>query len=731
MNRLKYNILLNLGLLVCLITAELYPQVTITDKKYFRIGSLQSYIGAFGADRAWNDSYYEGLCWPADYSKTDNAVIKRVFFGVKDFTNADGEEFIYYCVYLATGWDQESEWAVKLKQTAKFHAPTVTVDDNNIYWAYEDDVDDYDESILPDRIIENVINTSAGITITQKANVFSQAYHDNYVIKEYTYTNTGYVGYDSVQVLVDSIRGLRVGWMPRYQCGREGANYTASAQTYGNYDWVTVRGEDYPNNYTTQLTEADGPVGWLRCAMSWFGQVGSLAYDNIGAPIFSKGGRLGSPQFAGNVILHVDKSATDKSDNIYQPAVLGWHAGDSYPSIPDMTSNGASKMTEMYNYNLSGVPYSIGGTSIIGTSDQSGRIWEILTSGNVMDETSPTSKTACMSQWIAFGPWDLAPGQSVTVVVAEGVSGIDRTACNYVGKTWYESYKNPNDSYDVTMPDGTTSSITYGSGGGTADEFKNKWVYTGMDSLLLTFSRAKRAWDSGLAIPQPPQPPASFSITSYGDRIGLSWGASPSEGESDFVGYRIYRAVGKSDTVFQYLGEVPAGTYLYDDKTAVRGFAYYYSISAYNDGSNNSSGICNPAGQLESGRFYTRTTEPAYLSRQQGTSFKDVRVVPNPYNISATALQFPSEQDKIMFYNIPGQCTIRIYTERGDLINTIHHTSGTGDQSWKLVTSSRQIVVSGLYIAYIEVSEDIYDNSTGELVWKKGEHTTRKILVVR
>jgi len=84
-----------------------------------------------------------------------------------------------------------------------------------------------------------------------------------------------------------------------------------------------------------------------------------------------------------------------------------------------------------------------------------------------------------------------------------------------------------------------------------------------------------------------------------------------------------------------------------------------------------------------------------------------------------------------MFYNIPGQCTIRIYTERGDLINTIHHTSGTGDQSWKLVTSSRQIVVSGLYIAYIEVSEDIYDNSTGELVWKKGEHTTRKILVVR
>lgn len=34
-----------------------------------------------------------------------------------------------------------------------------------------------------------------------------------------------------------------------------------------------------------------------------------------------------------NVRVHVDKSATDKPDDPYQPAVLGWHAGDTFPML--------------------------------------------------------------------------------------------------------------------------------------------------------------------------------------------------------------------------------------------------------------------------------------------------------------------------------------------------------------------------------------------------------------
>ena len=69
-------------------------------------------------------------------------------------------------------------------------------------------------------------------------------------------------------------------------------------------------------------------------------------------------------------------------------------------------------------------------------------------------------------------------------------------------------------------------------------------------------------------------------------------------------------------------------------------------------------------------------------------------------------VRFPD--DRIAFYNIPGQCTIKIYTELGELIKTIEHTNGSGDEFWYQVTSSNQIVVSGIYIAVIT------DNTTGE-----------------
>jgi len=56
----------------------------------------------------------------------------------------------------------------------------------------------------------------------------------------------------------------------------------------------------------------------------------------------------------------------------------------------------------------------------------------------------------------------------------------------------------------------------------------------------------------------------------------------------------------------------------------------------------------------------------------------------------------------IAFYNIPGYCTIKIYTELGELIKTIEHTDGSGDATWNLITSSDQLIVSGIYIAVVE-----------------------------
>ena len=108
-----------------------------------------------------------------------------------------------------------------------------------------------------------------------------------------------------------------------------------------------------------------------------------------------------------------------------------------------------------------------------------------------------------------------------------------------------------------------------------------------------------------------------------------------------------------------------------------------------------------------SSRFYTQTTLPAYLRRPANDDLQAIRIVPNPYHIGSRQIQYGTEEDKdkIMFLNIPGNCKIRIFTERGDLIKSINHIDGSGDEAWNSVTKGRQIIVSGIYIAHIETPE--------------------------
>jgi hypothetical protein len=84
-----------------------------------------------------------------------------------------------------------------------------------------------------------------------------------------------------------------------------------------------------------------------------------------------------------------------------------------------------------------------------------------------------------------------------------------------------------------------------------------------------------------------------------------------------------------------------------------------------------------------------------------------IRVVPNPYNIASNPnlLRYVGEPNQIGFLNIPPICTIKIYTELGQLIKTIQHTNGSGDEYWNLTTSSDQIVVSGVYIVVFQTPQ--------------------------
>jgi len=680
-----------------------------------RIGSLQSHFTAYGSERAWNNSYYEGLIWPADYLEQDNAVIKRFWIASQNFTNAVGKNYEVYAIYFEQeNYCEVSLFPVELKQTAKFEPPTIYVDGNDITAIYAGDIDEINPDQIPDRIITNVVNTSLGLTMTRRIYAFSQQYHDNYFIKEFIFKNTGNTDYDEEKELNALLKGVRIGWGTRYSVCRQGASKIEGPQLWAQHSWVTRRGENYPAHSSDIITEDNPIVDWLRCGFSWAGQSSNnTTFDNIGAPDVNGDGRLCSPQHAGIVILHVDKDVEDKSDDPNQPVALGWHAGDTYPKLGDLSAGYDKNMIQIYNM-LSGNPYANrGGTD---------RFDETYM------ETYPDPYTVHgdgggTNIWCCYGPFDLEPGDSVVIVEAEGVNGLNRNLCRDIGARWKEAHENSNDTGPFSLPDGTTTT--------EEDEYKNSWVYTGKDSILLTFGRAKRNFDTGFNIPQPPLPPPLFDVQSGGDKITLSWNASPSENEADFEGYKIFRAVGKPDTTFEEIYDCGAGITTFEDKAARRGVSYYYYIIAYNNGNNNTTGETNPTGNLHSNRFYTRTTEAAYLRRESGKNLQAIRVVPNPYNIKAKNLQYPEQEDKIMFLDIPGYCTIKIFTERGDLIKTIEHNDGSGDETWNSITSHRQVIVSGVYIAHFTVSRDFYDPKTNKLLFKKGNSAYRKFLIIR
>ena len=74
----------------------LMGKVSETSKRFVKVGTLQSYFSAWGSERAWNNIYYEGLRWPADYPYQDNSVIKRSWIALKDFEDENGYHWDHY-----------------------------------------------------------------------------------------------------------------------------------------------------------------------------------------------------------------------------------------------------------------------------------------------------------------------------------------------------------------------------------------------------------------------------------------------------------------------------------------------------------------------------------------------------------------------------------------------------------------------------------------------------------
>ncbi len=738
----KKHILVFLALV--LVAGMAFSAIPLSNRTWVKVGSLQSCFDAWGAERGWNSngSYYEGLIWPAWYSRTDNFVIDRQFVACRNFTNASGAVEPYKSAKFSTGASNNQLVPQVLRQTARYPYSEITVDGTAQY------VDDYigsnfhDGTETPaDRVVTNVVRTGLGVEMTRKIYAFSQANHDNYFIYEYTFTNTGNVDDDDAIELSSTINDFYFGMMSRYCTSREAYYVTNLRQaSWGAHQWV---------HHTPMADNPDIPYFY-----TWLGQAQTsditMTYDNIGAPFLPAEGsldeaRLRCPQFAGMAVLHADES-TSNSTNDNSKVRMGWHIGDSVPP------EGADERVWNFLYdNYEGL------VNVDVPQD-------VYANHQIADKQSPYSVikdkgSAGTNSYMTFGPYEIPFGESIKIVMCEGVSGLDRKKAVEIGKKWYKAYNG--NSVTLDLPDGTIAQDTPIEGTSftaeAKDIYKNTWHYTGKDSIVQTFQRAKENYDSGYGIELPPEPPLSFSVSPQPDKVVLEWDDN-STTAPDFEGFRLYRAMLEPDSFYTPIFDcnVSEGNVVnkYEDTELLRGINYYYYIVAYDsDG-------------LESGRAYTQTTIPASLKKPlRDVSDDDVllsdiakmyangeitdeertdavlgmiRIVPNPYNIRNRKMSFGtgSDKDKLMFYNLPENCDIRIFTERGDLVDILNHVTPEGmspvaDKAWYSATDSRQVIKSGVYIAHIQVTKDISEEKTGLPLLKAGESIVKKFIIIR
>jgi hypothetical protein len=688
--RIYQIIALALLLSVVIQTNNSYAQF---NTKWMAAGSMHNWYSAIGSEIEHGLRPFQqyGLRWPAIYDLQDMQAAKALWIGSTNFTDQNNETFPHKVVHVGPRVTGAFEfYPMEFRMVSRFDPPVVSV--NGLLSELTPvDNDEIDPTLEADRMIVNVTNTQLGITMTRKIMQFSNPYHDNYHIFEYVFKNTGNVDADDeIELPNKTLEGVYFYFLNRYAIVRNTRYAIGNGTGWGMNTMIDARG-DGPNN---PVKYNDPPNENFRTQFAWHGNFPPFtAYDNLGGPIWSSAvdvaagdtiGRLGAPQFVGWLTLHADRSAADNTDDPMQPSTVSTEGSDE-PLTSQNDAFNIQKMTQEYGWMSRGYK-------------ENRHAWLVEPDGDFATITGdPALGTpGGFSAAFGYGPYTLGPGDSIRIVISEGAAGISRDSAI----AWGREYKR-----EFTAAGGNAGLQE------AANLKKNLRVLSGKDSLMQTWRRATANFVSGYNVVEPPLPPMIFDVNSGGDRISLSW--ETYDDVSNLRGFQIWRARDSYDSTYTMIFETnDPSVRSFDDASPIRGFDYYYYIVSIGDEIPADPALGIPAGRLTSSRYYTQTYDPANLLRPAGTSLSEIRIVPNPWNIAAEGLRF-SQSDRLAFYNIPGECTIKIYTELGELIQTIEHTNGSGDAYWNSNTSSNQIIVSGVYIAVIE------DSNTGERAIEK------------
>jgi hypothetical protein len=109
------------------------------------------------------------------------------------------------------------------------------------------------------------------------------------------------------------------------------------------------------------------------------------------------------------------------------------------------------------------------------------------------------------------------------------------------------------------------------------------------------------------------------------------------------------------------------------------------------------------------GEFYEFTTKGQSFDKTKATEeLANIAVVPNPYVGAASWEPLSTEvgrgERRIFFIHLPSECTIRIYTISGKLVDTIEHSStiSDGQEGWDLVSKDGMDIAFGVYVFHVQ-----------------------------
>lgn len=577
--------------------------------------------------------------------------------------------------------------------------------------------------LLPEEWTEATWDTNVGITVTQRSYVWGFPGYRDFIVYDYTFENTGRIVSTLVGEVVPNVDEFQQTLQDVYFAFHSGISVSTKSQINFHSELVAVQAGAFgwqPGAFHDYYALSDDRT--LAFSYNYNGGAEPTPFDPYplkdGQAWRQKfGAELQSPAAFGWLALHADPAEGDPNPASPAPEVLriDSHRGGTF--------QGSDLILENFSVN----------------SRRESGIYDFMTTPDLQPGLGNEGNRFNFYTF-SYGPYTLAPGESVRLVLAE-VAGVMDYANVVAGDP------------DGHFPDSTIAAVQR-----NADLARQ--------AVAWGFGATVDGMPLAADVPEPPPAPVTDAVNfSEGTEqavIAITWddlaetttftdasGGVFYDGSQDLDGYRIYRSQDfqfVSDTEppafrganWTLLVDIPIseagqyfdtelGRYSYSDDTVEFGRRYGYYVAAYNSDprpwTSANGTVVSDLPELVSGDYNRSEPTSAVAGPVENADFY---VIPNPYVFGDASRSFGDTGQlgplTIEFRNLPERATIRIYTVSGDLIRTLEHGPDSrgnlsGTIAWDQESDSGLVVAPGLYIYHVtSETEGFGAQFTGKLM---------------